>query len=58
MWPYEWPYFTERTNKDVLSKRWASYGRLETGFIYSEFLPFTVPETFENPPCESRKKRK
>jgi hypothetical protein len=58
MWPYDWPYFTARTDKDVLSKRWASYGRLETGFIYSEFLPFTVPETFENPPCESRKKRK
>lgn len=56
VWPYEWPYFTSRTDKNVLAKRWAGYGRLETGFIYSDFLPFTVPQTFENPPCESGKK--
>ena len=52
VWPYEWPYFTARTDKSVLAKRWSSYGRLETGFIYSDFVPFTIPKTFENSPCK------
>jgi hypothetical protein len=52
VWPYEWPSFSSTTDKNVLAKRWASYGRLETGWIYSDFIPFTIPETFENPQCK------
>jgi hypothetical protein len=52
VWPYDWPYFTARTDKEVLAKRWRNFGRLETGFIYSDFLPFTIPEKFESPRCK------
>jgi hypothetical protein len=50
-WPYQWPYFTTETDSQSLKERWARYGELSTGLLYSDFVPFTLPEHFKNPGC-------
>lgn len=56
-WPYEWPYFDSKTDVKKLSQRWSRYGHLANGLVYSNFVPFTIPEQFVNPPCASPGKR-
>jgi hypothetical protein len=51
-WPYEWPYFEAKTDSQELKHRWAKYGELSTGLIYSDFVPFIIPEHFKNPRCK------
>ena len=50
-WPYEWPHFNDKTDTKKLRQRWAGYGDLATGFVYSDFAPFTVPDHLKNPRC-------
>lgn len=56
-WPYQWPYFANRTNVKSLSERWSRYGHLANGFVYSDFVTFTIPNKFDNPPCEAATQR-
>jgi hypothetical protein len=51
-WPYEWPYFEAATDSQMLKQRWAKYGELSTGLVYSDFVPFVIPEHFKNPRCK------
>jgi len=51
-WPYQWPYFASSTDVKELSERWIKYGHLASGFVYSDFVPFAIPDTFDNPPCK------
>lgn len=51
-WPYEWPYFESSTDVKQLSERWSKYGHLANGLIYSDFVSFTIPDKFDNPPCK------
>jgi hypothetical protein len=51
-WPYEWPYFDAKTDSQELKHRWAKYGELSTGLVYSDFVPFVIPEHFKNPRCK------
>jgi hypothetical protein len=51
-WPYQWPLFDPHTDPQELKKRWAKYGELSTGLVYSDLVPFTIPENFKNPLCK------
>ena len=51
-WPYQWPYFDADTDSQELKQRWTKYGELSTGLVYSDFVPFVIPEHFENPRCK------
>jgi hypothetical protein len=51
-WPYEWPYFEAKTDSQELKQRWAKYGELSAGLVYSDFVPFAIPEHFNNPRCK------
>jgi hypothetical protein len=51
-WPYKWPYFDAETDSEELKQRWAKYGELSTGLVYSDFVPFVIPEHFKNPRCK------
>jgi hypothetical protein len=53
-WPYEWPYFSVKTNSQELKQRWIKYGDLAAGLVYSDFAPLTLPEHFKNPRCPLR----
>lgn len=48
-WPYDWPDFAAKINTRKLRMRWAKYGELATGLVYSDFAPFTIPGRFEGP---------
>jgi hypothetical protein len=50
-WPYDWPDFTPKIDTRKLKMRWAKYGELATGFLYSDFAPLTIPGQFEGPSC-------
>jgi hypothetical protein len=50
-WPYDWPDFTAKIDTRKLKTRWAKYGELATGLVYSDFTPLTIPERFEGPSC-------
>lgn len=49
--PYDWPDFTAKIDTRKLKMRWAKYGELATGFLYSDFAPLTIPGQFEGPSC-------
>jgi hypothetical protein len=53
VWPYQWPYFASSTDVKELSERWIKYGHLASGFVYSDFVAFAIPDTFDNPPCKA-----
>ncbi len=50
-WPYDWPDFTAKMDTRKLKTRWAKYGELASGLVYSDFAPFTIPGRFEGPSC-------
>lgn len=50
-WPYEWPFFNVQSSAQQVKERWAKYGELATGMVYSDFAAFALPEHFKNPPC-------
>jgi hypothetical protein len=50
-WPYDWPDFTAKVAPEKLKSRWAKYGELATGLVYSDFTPFTIPEHLTGPAC-------
>ena len=50
-WPYDWPDFTAKMDARKLKMRWAKYGELATGLVYSDFAPLTIPGRFEGPTC-------
>jgi hypothetical protein len=50
-WPYVYPYFESRTTAQELKLRWRDSGDLAIGLVYSDFAPFNIPETFDNPRC-------
>ena len=52
-WPYQWPYFTSPLSAKQLSERWKKYGHLASGWVHSAFVPFVIPEQFDNPPCDA-----
>lgn len=52
-WPYHWPNFTPSSDSHELSRRWAAIGTLVTGTVITDFVPFTIPEEFKNPPCKN-----
>jgi hypothetical protein len=52
VWPYQWPYFATTTDIKELSERWSKYGHLAYGFVYSDFVAFVIPDTFDNPLCK------
>jgi hypothetical protein len=51
VWPYQWPHFRSDGNTHDLELRWETYGHLANGIVYSDFVPFTIPDQFENPQC-------
>jgi hypothetical protein len=53
-WPYEWPYFSAKSDPSELKERWNQYGTLATGLVYSDLAPFTLPRHFKNPRCSSK----
>jgi hypothetical protein len=55
-WPYDWPNFVPANARKV-SARWATVGDLAYGLLYSEFVSFEVPESFENVSCEGSRHR-
>jgi hypothetical protein len=55
VWPYQWPYFDSPVSSQQLSRRWSKYGHLATGWVYSDPVPFTIPEQFDNPWCQPPK---
>jgi hypothetical protein len=50
-WPYDWPYFTAKTDPQELKARWSKYGDLATGLLMSDFASFTISEEHKFPPC-------
>lgn len=44
-----WPYRYDITQG--LRTKWAQFGELQTGLVYTNFIPFTIPEKFKNPRC-------
>lgn len=58
VWPYDWPYFARHITSDQLSKKWRKYGYLAHGFAYTNFVPFTIPEHFDNPFCDAAKAKR
>jgi len=56
-WPYDWPYFESSTDVRQLAERWSSYGHLANGILYSDLVPFSIPDKFDNPLCEAPNQR-
>ena len=50
-WPYDWPEFTAKESPHQLKRRWAKYGALATGLVFSDLASFTIPERLAGPPC-------
>ena len=50
--PYQSGIYTNPVNAKQLSPRWSKYGHLATGWIYSDFAPFSLPEVFDDAVCE------
>ena len=50
-WPYQWPWYTP-IDAHKLADQWNKYGQLVTGIVYTEPLPFTIPEKVKVEPCE------
>lgn len=44
-----WPYRYDITQG--LRTKWAQFGELQTELVYTNFVPFTIPEKFKNPRC-------
>jgi hypothetical protein len=51
-WPYAWPHFRPSADNHELAERWRAAGRLVTGMVFSDFVHFTIPGEFNNPPCK------
>lgn len=47
-----WPYYGYE-DIDGLRKKWSRLGTLQTGVVYTNLIPFRIPEKFPNPPCSS-----
>lgn len=45
-----WPYYGY-TDVQGLRKKWLPFGELQLGYVYTDFVPFTIPERFKNPRC-------
>lgn len=50
-WPYQWPWYTT-IDATKLADRWKKYGQLIRGDIYTEPIPFVIPEKVRVGPCE------
>jgi hypothetical protein len=50
-WPYQWPWYTP-VDASKLAGRWSEYGHLITGNVYTEPVPFIIPEKVRVEPCE------
>ncbi len=48
-----WPYYGYADVQN-LRARWARFGDLQFGSVYTNFVPFEIPQKFENPACPSR----
>jgi hypothetical protein len=51
-WPYQWPHFTASADVQDVAAKWRTLGHLATGRVVSDFVHFTIPEDFKNPPCK------
>ena len=45
-----WPYYGY-PDIEGLRKKWARFGNLQIGYVYTNFVPFHIPEKFKNPRC-------
>jgi hypothetical protein len=46
-----WPYPSTPEEVRKLQARWRGVGHLASGVVYSDFVPFTIPDKFNNPRC-------
>ena len=51
-----WPYAYNEV--PGLRKKWAQFGDLQAGLVFTNFVPFMIPEKFENPRCASPKRHR
>jgi len=49
-----WAYLTSPREKSDLASAWSHFGKLATGIVYSEYVPFVIPENFSNPRCNEK----
>lgn len=47
-----WPYYGYG-DAQALRQKWAQFGDLQLGLVYSSFVPFRIPERFKNPYCST-----
>lgn len=45
-----WPYYGY-SDVQGLKTRWAKFGDLVVGTVYTDFIPFHIPDRFKAPPC-------
>jgi hypothetical protein len=50
--PYQSGIYTNPVDARQLSLRWSKYGHLASGWIYSDFAPFSLPEAFDDAVCD------
>jgi hypothetical protein len=50
-WPYQWPWYRS-IDASKLADQWKKYGQLIRGNIYTEPIPFIIPEKVRVGPCE------
>lgn len=48
-----WPYYGYEDVQN-LRKKWARFGDLQLGIVYTNFVPFEIPKKFKNLPCPNR----